>query len=31
VEAKKPSVNIKEEVEPAYQIRRYSWTAKLPI
>lgn len=31
VEAKKPSVNIKDEVEPAYQIRRYSWTAKLPI
>ncbi|HRX63832.1 MAG TPA: N-6 DNA methylase [Candidatus Absconditabacterales bacterium] len=31
VEAKKPSVNIKDEIEPAYQIRRYSWTAKLPI
>lgn len=31
VEAKKPSVNIKDEVEPAYQIRRYSRTAKLPI
>lgn len=31
VEAKKPSVNIKEEADPAYQIRRYSWTAKLPI
>jgi len=31
VEAKKPSVNIKDDVEPAYQIRRYSWTAKLPI
>jgi len=31
VEAKKPSVNIKDDVEPAYQIRRYSWTVKLPI
>lgn len=31
VEAKKPSINIKDEVEPAYQIRRYSWTAQLPI
>lgn len=31
VEAKKPSVNIKDDILPAYQIRRYSWTAKLPI
>jgi len=31
VEAKKPSVNIKEDTEPAFQIRRYSWTAKLPL
>lgn len=31
VEAKKPSVNIKDDLDPAYQIRRYSWTAKLPI
>ena len=31
VEAKKPSVAIKEEVLPAYQIRRYAWSAKLPV
>ena len=31
VEAKKPSVNIKEAVEPAYQLRRYAYTAKLPL
>ncbi|MCK5022052.1 MAG: Eco57I restriction-modification methylase domain-containing protein [Candidatus Pacebacteria bacterium] len=31
VEAKKPFVNIKDEGAPAYQIRRYSWNAKLPI
>ncbi|MBV9962469.1 MAG: N-6 DNA methylase, partial [Parafilimonas sp.] len=31
VEAKKPSVNIKEEVSPAYQVRRYGWSAKLPV
>ncbi len=31
VEAKKPSVNIKEDVSPAYQLRRYAWSAKLPI
>ena len=31
VEAKKPSVFVKEEVEPAYQIRSYAWSAKLPI
>jgi len=31
VEAKKPSINIKEAAEPAYQIRRYAYTAKLPI
>jgi adenine-specific DNA-methyltransferase len=31
LEAKKPSVNIKEEVEPAFQIRRYGYTAKLPL
>ena len=30
VEAKKPSVVVK-EVPPAYQIRRYGWSAKLPI
>lgn len=31
VEAKKPAVNIKDEVEPAYQLRRYAWSAKLPL
>lgn len=31
VEAKKPSVYVKEEIPPAYQIRRYGWSAKLPI
>ncbi|GHT79388.1 adenine methyltransferase [Spirochaetia bacterium] len=31
VEAKKPAVNIKENSEPAYQVRRYAYTAKLPL
>jgi predicted type IV restriction endonuclease len=31
VEAKKPSVFIKDEITPAYQVRRYGWSAKLPI
>lgn len=31
VEAKKPSVAIKDEIQPAYQVRRYGWSAKLPI
>ena len=31
VEAKKPSVNIKESVDPAFQLRRYGWSAKLPV
>ncbi|MCC6550722.1 MAG: N-6 DNA methylase [Ignavibacteriaceae bacterium] len=31
VEAKKPSVVVKDEIHPAYQIRRYGWSAKLPI
>lgn len=31
VEAKKPSVRIKDEISPAYQLRRYAWSAKLPI
>ena len=31
VEAKKPSVAVKEEILPAYQVRRYGWSAKLPI
>jgi type I restriction-modification system DNA methylase subunit len=31
VEAKKPHVRVKVEVDPAYQLRRYAWSAKLPI
>ncbi len=31
VEAKKPSVDIKEDIHPAYQLRRYAWSAKLPL
>lgn len=31
VEAKKPSVNIKEESFPAYQLKRYAWNAQLPL
>ncbi len=31
LEAKKPAVNIKEDPEPAYQLRRYAWSAKLPL
>ncbi len=31
LEAKKPAVNIKEDPDPAYQLRRYAWSAKLPL
>ena len=31
VECKKPSVNIKDAPHPAYQLRRYGWSAKLPV
>jgi len=31
LEAKKPSVSIKDDVHPAYQLRRYAWSAKLPL
>ena len=31
VEAKKPAVNIDEEPEPALQLRRYGYSAKLPV
>jgi len=31
VEAKKPSVFVKDEIQPAYQVRRYGWSAKHPI
>jgi len=31
LEAKKPSTNIKYDKHPAYQLRRYAWSAKLPL
>ena len=31
VEAKKPSINIKDDIASAYQLRRYGYTAKLPL
>jgi len=31
LEAKKPSVNLRDDISPAYQLRRYAWTAKLPV
>jgi predicted type IV restriction endonuclease len=31
LEAKKPAVDIKQETSPAYQLRRYAWSAKLPL
>src|SRR2546425_7706269 len=31
VEAKKPAVDLKDEKEPAFQLRRYAWSAKLPL
>ena len=31
VEAKKPAVNVREDISPAYQLRRYAWSAKLPL
>jgi hypothetical protein len=31
LEAKKPSVWVKGDVGPAYQLRRYAWSAKLPL
>jgi len=31
VEAKKPSVVIKDDIIPAYQVRRYGWNAKLAV
>lgn len=31
LEAKKPSVYIKEDIAPAFQLRRYAWSAKLPL
>src|ERR1051325_8305281 len=31
LEAKRPSVDIKHDVGPAFQLRRYAWTTKLPL
>jgi len=31
LETKKPSINIKDDPDPAYQLRRYAWNAKLPL
>src|SRR6266700_5862558 len=31
VEAKKPVINLKEASEPAFQLLRYAWSAKLPL
>lgn len=31
VEAKKPFVDLKTDPAPAYQLRRYAWSAKLPL
>lgn len=31
VEAKKPSVDIETDKNPAFQVRRYGWSAKLPL
>jgi len=31
LEAKRPSINIKMDLAPAYQLRRYAWSSKLPL
>jgi predicted type IV restriction endonuclease len=31
LEAKKPAVNLREDANAAYQLRRYGWSAKLPV
>ena len=31
VEAKKPSVDLKDDISPAFQLRHYAWSAKLPL
>ena len=31
LEAKKPSINLKDDTSPAFQLRRYAWSAKLPL
>ncbi len=31
LEAKKPAVNIQDDAAPAFKLRRYAWSAKLPL
>ncbi|MHB8997781.1 MAG: hypothetical protein ACYC63_21250 [Armatimonadota bacterium] len=31
VEAKASAINLKDDASPAYQVRRYGWSAKLPL
>src|SRR5689334_6009878 len=31
IEAKKPAVNVAEAASPAFQLRRYAWSANLPL
>jgi hypothetical protein len=31
LEAKKPAIDIKNDASPAFQLRRYAWTTKLPL
>lgn len=31
VEAKKPAVDVERQADSAFQLRRYAWTAKLPV
>jgi len=31
VDAKKPAIDIKSDIHPAYQVRRYGWSAKVPL
>lgn len=31
LEAKKPAVNLRDDVSAAFQLRRYAWSAKLPL
>jgi hypothetical protein len=31
LEAKRPSINLREDASPAFQLRRYAWSAKLPL
>lgn len=31
LEAKTPAINVRQDTEPSYQLRRYGWSAKLPV